>query len=106
MATITIPKHWQCLNTEGNQFFTDLANKYLPIFQASTKEDAEDNLVYYMREVVKFGKTDDGQDADITKEVMSEFYDFCKAALSHCNISENIINDIYWDAYDEAYNLA
>lgn len=102
---MSIQKNWQCLNEEGNQFFTDLAKKYFPIFKDSTVENAEDHLFLFMKEVSRFEKTSDGIDADITKEVTNELFDFCKSSLEHCNISYDSINKYYWDAYDEANNL-
>lgn len=102
---MVIQTYWQCLNEEGNQFYTDLATKYLPIFKNSNTDNSEDNLFSFMKEAAAFENTDLGIEADITKEVIHEILDFCKLSLAHCDISYETIYKHYSHAYDGVHNI-
>lgn len=95
-----VTTHWQCLNEEGNQFITELAAKYLPLFnQATSLEESTNTLHSFLKEFHLFSLSEIGQEADITKEVLAEVFDYLFAVSKPFSVSYDYINDAYWLTY-------
>ena len=91
-----IPESWQCLTEEAEDFFNNLANKYIE--KSKVLKDL-DLIKEYTVEAIAFIYSDTGQEAQTTeKEVVIEILDFL-SALTKNNVSDDEIVDIWQDKF-------